>query len=193
MKSVDDLTSRLIALMFFFCLGGVKFHTLPKKKKRESPNFSDFCRWGRKSCFAKCFLFGSMVFFLGCMILVYWDVGSFSKRDSWSTPCWKEGLVQIPCDINWNYVNVPSPKKEHKQFNGRSDRSYAQGQTLNLDVGSMDGMWRSNVWMIRFDISVADVSVTFIHAMFKVHLVAHCHVNLHLLHLFHTSWCMCVC
>lgn len=39
MKSVDDLTSRLIVLMFlflFFFWGvGVKFHTLPKKKKLE--------------------------------------------------------------------------------------------------------------------------------------------------------------
>lgn len=39
----------------------------------------------------------------------------------------------------------------------------------NLDVGSMDGTWRSNVWMIRFNLSVGDVSVAFIHAMFKVH------------------------
>ena len=51
MKSVDDLTSRLMALMFFFCfsvffLGGgrLSFILSPKRKNRNSPKFSDFFR-----------------------------------------------------------------------------------------------------------------------------------------------------
>ena len=68
MKSVDDLTSRLMALMFFFCFsvfflgGGVKFHTLPKKKKQE---FSKVLGFFSKNCFAKYVFLDPWCFFGG--------------------------------------------------------------------------------------------------------------------------------